>query len=204
VLQLADRILEVVAEQPGITDRWLADALFGRGSAQQRVNGECRRLADQKKIIRRKRDDGLIGNFLYVGEQVSPIIKEQLPSVLGHLSEDRIKEILNDWLKRNGWESTIAWGRSRGVDIGAIRNNERWLIEVKGQGSLDAMRVNYFLAMLGEILQRMNDPKALYSIALPDIKQFRNLWARLPALAKQRTTITALFVSEDGKVELVT
>ena len=71
---------------------------------------------------------------------------------------------------------------------------------MKGGGSLDPMRVNYFLAVLGEALQRMDDPAARYSIALPDMKQFRGLWSRLPALAKTRTQITALFVAPSGDV----
>jgi hypothetical protein len=65
------------------------------------------------------------------------------------------------------------------------------------------MRVNYFLGVLGELLQRMSDPEAKYSIALPDLPQFRRLWERLPELAKRRTTISALFVSGSGDVEEV-
>jgi hypothetical protein len=65
------------------------------------------------------------------------------------------------------------------------------------------MRVNYFLSVLGELLQRMDDPDARYSLALPDMKQFRKLWQRLPQLAKSRTTISALFVDPLGKVEEV-
>ncbi len=65
------------------------------------------------------------------------------------------------------------------------------------------MRVNYFLGVLGELLQRMTDPAAKYSIALPDLPQFRRLWDRLPELAKQRTGISALFVSESGRVDEV-
>jgi hypothetical protein len=79
-----------------------------------------------------------------------------------------------------------------------------WVIEVKGQGTLDAMRVNYFLAVLGELLQRMDDGNARYSIALPDLSQFRRLWQRLPSLAKERTRISALFVGVSGRVEGVT
>jgi hypothetical protein len=69
---------------------------------------------------------------------------------------------------------------------------------VKGLGSLNAMNVNYFLAVLAETLQRMDDPNTKYSIALPDVKQFRNLWNRLPLLAKKRTGITAIFIDEEG------
>jgi hypothetical protein len=46
----------------------------------------------------------------------------------------------------------------------------------------------------------MDDPNAKYSIALPDMKQFRNLWNRFPKLAKERTQISAMFVSTDGSI----
>jgi len=42
----------------------------------------------------------------------------------------------------------------------------------------------------------MDDPAAKYSIAFPDIPQFRKLWSRFPAEAKSRTQITVLFVSQ--------
>jgi hypothetical protein len=62
------------------------------------------------------------------------------------------------------------------------------------------MRVNYFLGALGELLQRMNDPNAKYSVAFPNLEQFRRLWARLPRLAKERTVISCMFVRADGEV----
>ena len=58
------------------------------------------------------------------------------------------------------------------------------------------MRVNYFLGALGELLQRMDKPEAMYSIAFPDMQQFRRLWERLPALARERMQISALFVDK--------
>ena len=117
-----------------------------------------------------------------------------------HLSENAIKEILERWLIAQGWKIKIAWGHEHGIDVDATKENNRWMIEVKGQGSRDAMRVNYFLGILGEMLQRMEDPNAKYSIALPDIQQFRNLWRKLPFLAKSRTGITAIFVDKNGSV----
>jgi hypothetical protein len=113
------------------------------------------------------------------------------------------RRLLQTWLEANSWRVTIKWGRSPGIDIVADRNGQRWIIEAEGCGSLDPMRVNYFLATLGELLQRMDDPAARYSIALPDLKQFRRLWSRLPSLAKSRTQITAL-VRATGEVEEVT
>ncbi len=46
----------------------------------------------------------------------------------------------------------------------------------------------------------MEYPTARYSIALPDMKQYRGLWDRLPQLAKSRTGVSALFVGADGEV----
>ena len=119
------------------------------------------------------------------------------------LSEDEIKQCLVAELRRQGWESDVAWGNRQGIDIDARRGRERWIIEVKGPGSRPPMRVNYFLAILGELLQRMDDPDARYSLALPDLPQFRRLWERLPDLAKKRTGIGAIFVSKDGRIEFL-
>ena len=117
------------------------------------------------------------------------------------LQEEEIKQILKRWLRKNGWEPTaIAWGRKPGADIVAQQDKKEWVIEVKGCGSRNAMRVNYFLAILGETLQRMNNERTKYSIALPNMKQYRDLWDKLPALAKKRTKISVLFVEENGQV----
>ena len=116
------------------------------------------------------------------------------------LSEDDAKGKLKAWLEAAGWEVRVAMGREHGIDIDARRRGSRWIIEVKGQGTLNAMGVNYFLGALSELLQRMDDPDARYSVAFPDIAQFRRLWQRLPALAKKRTQISALFVAGSGQI----
>ena len=87
-------------------------------------------------------------------------------------------------------------GKIRGIDVDAYKGTERWVIEVKGCGSRSAMRVNYFLSMLGEILQRMDDPNARYSIAFPDMKQYRGLWGRLPKWARRRMVSVLFFALE--------
>ena len=201
---LPEELFEEVKAKPGRTDRELANVLRGRAAPQQPINIAARRLADQKIIVRRKRpEDGLIGN--YPGD--API----LPAKAGGrakanhdveaLSEDELKQVLEHWLHATGWETQIAWGKTQGIDIDAKRGDERWIIEVKGPGSRQPMRVNYFIGILGETLQRMADPKAEYSIALPDLAQYRGLWGRLPALAKNRTKISLLLVSNSGDIE---
>jgi len=119
------------------------------------------------------------------------------------LPEDEVKAILERYLNGSGWKTTVARGSEHGIDIDAFKDREHWVIEVKGCGSSNPMRVNYFLQVVTETLQRMNDPNAKYSIALPDIQQFRRLWGRFPALAKHRTGLNCLFVSREGDISEV-
>jgi hypothetical protein len=116
------------------------------------------------------------------------------------LEEDQAKILLTNWLEQGGWSVESAMGHVHGADIIALKNGKKWIIEVKGCGSRQPMRVNYFQAVLGEELQRMDDEETHYSIAVPDMDQYEKLWANLPSLAKQRTQISILFVDETGKV----
>lgn len=201
---LPEELVEAVKGKPGQTDRELTNTLRGRAAPQQPINIAARRLADQKVIVRRKRpEDGLIGN--YPGEESVRQVELASRSIPNHdveaLSEDELKKVLERWLNSAGWETQIAWGKAQGIDIDAKRASKRWIIEVKGPGSRQPMRVNYFIGILGETLQRMADPNAAYSIALPDLAQYRGLWERLPALAKTRTKITLLLVSLSGEIQ---
>ena len=215
VLKVADeltrkeRIVFFVIRHLGKTDREIADALEGKSSKQRTTNQACRQLERAGKLRRSLRDDGLIGSYPGAGLYMSSTrrsVKEDARAIAATtsgraLQEDEVKARLDDWLIAAGWRTRIAWGKERGVDIEAVgRNGERWLIEVKGCGSRHAMRVNYFLAVLGESLQRMDDPNARYSIALPDMAQYHGLWERLPQLAKERTGLSLLFVGADGQV----
>lgn len=196
---LRDRIVELLDATPVLTDREITNALLGHTAPQQPVNQLCRSLAASGVLVRQKRADGKIGNSVSGSPPAAtPLAPSSAP--VHPLSEDGVKRALCAWLSDAGWQVHYAWGKSRGVDIDARRDGARWLIEVKGQGSLSAMRVNYFLMILGELLQRMDDPTAHYSFALPDLPQYRGLWGRLPELAKTRTEITALFVDECGSV----
>jgi hypothetical protein len=206
---LKEQILEAARKRPGLTDREITDRIRGRREAQQPINQACRQMETAGRLQRRHRHDGLIGNYPTGVEPrrekiaSSPTTaKPRLDLETDTLSEDAVKKILVDWLERHGWSAEVAWGHTRGADCVATRGEEQWIIEVKGCGSRQPMRVNYFLAVLGELLQRMNDPKARYSIALPNMKQFRGLWERLPRLAKERTKVTAIFVGADGQVRV--
>lgn len=201
---LKDRIVDLVKAWPGLTDREITNRLEGASAAQQPVNQAGRALVEAGKLTRRSRADGKIGN--YPTTNVAPGSEETTrPRAVASsgLSENDVKRSVEAWLADLGWHVIVKWGKSQGIDLEAHKGEQRWIIEAKGCGSLDPMRVNYFLSMLGELLQRMNDHGARYSIAMPDMKQFRGLWSRLPDLAKSRTTMSALFVDSSGRVEEV-
>jgi hypothetical protein len=120
------------------------------------------------------------------------------------ITEDYVKNALKNHFENNNWTCEIAWGTTKGIDILATKNNEHWIIEVKGGGSLTQMRGNYFLAVLGEILQRMENRNTKYSIAFPAMQRYKKLWDNLPQLAKERLNITCFFVDKENNVIEVT
>lgn len=185
---------------------------------RQTINIACRSMEKEGELLRVKdscprcKSIKILNRLVVSGPTASPkkpVTANTIPDLksvsknhdVEALSEDEIKEVLVGWLRNDGWEPTVAWGNTRGIDIEATRGPERWVIEVKGPGSRQPMRVNYFIGILGETLQRMDDPNAWYSIALPDLPQYRGLWDRLPDLAKSRTRISIIFVAQDGRVE---
>ncbi|MBL8688341.1 MAG: hypothetical protein JNL04_04550 [Rhodospirillaceae bacterium] len=59
-----DYALALVALCPGISDREMAERVFGPGTESDFVVPICRGLASGKMIERRLRPDGLFGNYL--------------------------------------------------------------------------------------------------------------------------------------------
>lgn len=51
-MTVAEKIVRAVREQPGLTERQLADRLFGENAAIQRVNPTCRKLVAQGLLLR--------------------------------------------------------------------------------------------------------------------------------------------------------
>ena len=181
----------------------LTNRLLGKDRRQQAVNTACRDLASKGLVVRRVRQDGLTGNYSTDNvPKPSGTSPDNSTPGTDPLSEDSLKVVLESWLERQGWSTEIAWGKKQGVDIEARRAGDCWRIEVKGRGSSQPMRVNYFLAVLGELLQKMDEQACRYSIALPDLPQFRGLWDRLPREAKKRIRVSAIFVDEKGSVRL--
>ncbi len=196
---LADRILEAIRYAP-LDEDVLAKRL-GVGHRQV-VNQAARRLQAQGRLRRFTGPDGKIVNGLPdspVQQAAEPTLRRVLPGG-SRITEDEVKEAVHAHLTARGFEVTVAWGRVRGIDIDARHpDGRRYVIEAKAEvGKSGPQQINYFLGMLGELVQRMDDTHASYGIALPDNGQYRGLVGRLPALAKERLRLAVFWVSRDG------
>jgi hypothetical protein len=199
--EIEKTILRLLQQNPGLSDGELADLIKGRRESLQYINQSCREMAGRGIILRQKRPDGIIGNWLIEKDKMnSPLEPSQTAFENDEFSNKKIKQILEVYLASQGWSTEIAWGFTHGVDIEARQGLKRWVIEVKSLDTAHPLPVNSFVSALGEVLQRMDEADCKYSVAFPDLEQFRRLWERLPALAKSRNGITALFVSPAGNV----
>ncbi|MBU5626950.1 hypothetical protein KQI82_08520 [Oscillibacter sp. MSJ-2] len=205
-MAVKDQILEVLDQCPGLTDTELEKRLQKR---HQQINSACNALYKEGRILRRRNPDKNMCFCNYPAQLsgLAPSPREKQPEGAKErgrdFDEDAVKAFVKNWLERQGWDVSVAWGKAHGVDIEAKKDGGRWLIEVKGPGSRQAMRHNYFLSIIGETLYRMDDEKARYSIAFPDMPVYRGLWRRLPELAKRRTGIDLLLVDEDGGISVL-
>lgn len=151
---LKEKIIAELKKDDGRSDRELADRILGADKPQQSVNMACRELEAQG-ILRRSAPP--IKNFISERHNKLTTPVHQEPKTIAYnpsnpgLNEEQIKQILKNHLEADNWQVKVAWGKEHGADIIATRGYEKWIIEVKGCGSLDAMRVNYFLAIIGEL-----------------------------------------------------
>lgn len=201
VASLADRILDAVGDAP-LDDDALAKRLGVRH--RQAVNQAARRLQSQGRLSRFTGVDGKIVNALPDGVTPQPSAPPRSGTAArgpgDRISEDEVKEAVRAFLAAQGFDVEVAWGRARGIDIDAQHpDGSRFVIEAKAEvGHSGAQQVNYFLGMLGELVQRMNDPRARYGIALPANRQYRGLVDRVPALARERLRLVVFWVSRKG------
>jgi hypothetical protein len=176
---LADRILSAIRYAP-LDDDVLAKRL---GIAhRQSVNQAARRLEAHGRLRRFTGPDGKIVNALpddSAGQIADPAPPRAVPggSDHGRITEDEVKEAVRGHLIDRGFEVEVAWGRVCGIDIDARHpDGRRYIIEAKAEVDRNGpQQVYYFLGVLGELVQRMDDAQAWYGIALPDNRQYRGL-----------------------------
>lgn len=198
---LKERIVGLLAVTNGLKDRELADQLLGLGKHPSSVQQACTGLAKAGVLERRGTPRGLENHLLEPG--MTALVQKAAPVTMPLLkqTEDEVNEALRAWLLTQGWTiESFCPGNQRGIDVVARRGEERWLIEVKGSGKTPQVEQNYMYGNLGQLLFKMTDAQAKYSVAFPDMPKFTRMWGRLPQVARERTKITALFVSVVGEV----
>ena len=117
------------------------------------------------------------------------------------LSEDEVKKVLIAKLTKDNWNiNKTAMGKAHGVDIVAMKQPDgTLLIEAKSEGSLVPMRINYFIAVLGELLQKMDASNKQYAVALPAYQQYASLINRLPFWVKQQLKLNFFLVKKQSE-----
>lgn len=60
---LAEQIVAAIAGTPGISDRELAMAIFGGDADWRDITAACRALAEDGRLRRELRPDGVMGNY---------------------------------------------------------------------------------------------------------------------------------------------
>jgi hypothetical protein len=204
---IAERILDAIRFRP-LDDDQLAKRLGV--NQRQSINQTARKLAAQGRLRRYTGLDGKIVNALpnapapepsastlvTAGTAASgnPSLSAELTSVI---TEDEVKAAVRDYLMAEGFDVTVAWGHQPGIDLAASHpDGQRYIIEAKAEkGVTGPQQHNYFVGVLGELVQRMTDADAAYAIALPENRQYRGLVARLPALARERLRLQVFWVA---------
>jgi len=78
-----EKLVALICDRPGLTEKELAKAMHGGGAVQQYVNADCRAVAKEGLIERR----GLGGvndpyrYFLVIGQSLSQALKPKLPAL---------------------------------------------------------------------------------------------------------------------------
>ena len=195
---IAERILEAIRYAP-LDDDTLARRLGV--SQRQSINQTARRLESQGRLHRVVGADGKIVNMLLESAaSLGPSVADTRPAashVSDRITEDEVKAAVRDYLVARGYAVEVAWDRMPGIDIDARHpSRNRQVIEAKAEtGTSGPQQANYFLGMLGELLQRMDDEDATYAIALPENRQYRGLVDRLPRLARNRIGLNVYWVA---------
>jgi hypothetical protein len=143
--------------------------------------------------IYKPQTDGLMSSWLAGCTEEKERPADEMP-------DRRMKQYLESFLVSQGWDPEINWSSNHGIDIEAKRDLQHWIIQVTKAGPPTSPPNNSFIFVLGEILQRMDDPAAKYSVAMPDTRPFYRLWKRLPWQVKNKTGLSALFVDLSGSV----
>lgn len=132
------------------------------------------------------------------------------------MEEPEVEETLLDWFKKRGYmveKQFLATGSNK-VDIRAIKNQEQWLVEVKGDydGSPAQYNVNFDTG-IGQLIKSISvvNKNVNYATCIPFTRteQCKQLSYRLilPKYSRsvvfEKLNITLILVRDDKSVEII-
>lgn len=223
-MSFSDKIISLLNQKPGLTDREITDVLKGGEAHPSQVNSEARLLMQKGFLTRARRHDGKLGNFL-TGTDLPAICPSSEISSTANAQADwfwegNVQEKLASYLQRNGWNlvsvSNTA-SKEQGIDIHAVKMEKTLLIEVKGYPSKsynDPKRSHerkktsptlqaghwYSHAILKSMRMQTEYPEAQIVIGLPDFRRYRNLFEETKS-SLDKLGFQVWGVDEEGKIE---
>lgn len=96
-------------------------------------------------------------------------------------------------------EQGFVIGKKGYADLVVERDDERWVIEAKGETQAVGLD---FRTGLGQLLQAMDEEDARYALAVPDTSAFRRQMEATPRRVRTLLGLHFLVVGEDGSVEI--
>ena len=85
------------------------------------------------------------------------------------------------------------------LDILAVRDDEEWRIECKGDAGGISVDFN---TGLGQIIRKMDSENPSYAIAMPYIQQYRDQVDKVPELVSRKLNLRWIWVKKNGEIEI--
>ena len=100
--------------------------------------------------------------------------------------------------------STLGFDLESGSHADLVARNkntgERWLVEAKGVTTSIGLD---FRTGLGQLIQRMEDPKTIHALAVPHVDRFVSQCREVPLWIRQALRLHWLLVNSEGGVQVI-
>lgn len=119
-------------------------------------------------------------------------VEEQLIKYRFRKGGNELPRLVKAWLEERGWE-TLEHNRF----IEAKREDEKWFIDIYQATRGRKMPLPNKLT---EVIKKMEDESAFYSVALVDSPIYRRQWNEIPDVAKDRLKVSVLLADRTGQI----
>ena len=120
------------------------------------------------------------------------------------ITEEVVKDLVCRQLERDGYSVKKKLPREKGADIEGLSNQHGGVIvEAKGEASRPEMFYNFFLAALGQIVMRMSEENARYTVALPAHEKFVKLVRGVSQSARKKLNLEFWLVEAPGCIHIL-